>query len=135
MASQVIEARRPEGRHSPRRFFQDPKMKTLFKTAAFVLCLLPSVPTFASTSASEAAPDRPVIVSCFRGPWTAVIWDHANPKFLRSLRAIGYDAETAEVIGNDICRNQFLVDNPDGMRAEMTRIYEQSQAYLKRRNG
>lgn len=110
-------------------------MKTTVKIAASVLCLLAAAPAFASTSESVTGTPHPVIVSCFRGPWTAVIWDHANPKFIRSLRNLGYDRDTSEAIGNDICRNQSLVNNPDAMRLEMTRIYEDSQAYLARQKG
>ncbi|RII37962.1 hypothetical protein DL237_14925 [Pseudooceanicola sediminis] len=110
-------------------------MKTLLNSAAFALCLLPSVPALASTPATPETAPRPVIVSCFRGPWTEVIWDHANPKFIRSLRALGYDQETSEAIGNDICRNPALVNDPAAMRAEMTRIYEESLTYLSRQNG
>ena len=34
-------------------------------------------------------PAGTVVVSCFRGPWRETIWDHPEPVFVDSLRAVG----------------------------------------------
>jgi len=65
---------------------------------------------------------QPIIVSCFRGPWKDVIWDRPNAKFVDSLVSLGYDFPTAHAIGERVCRDEALVNNPDGLRAEILRI-------------
>ncbi|MWB79212.1 hypothetical protein GLS40_14325 [Pseudooceanicola sp. 216_PA32_1] len=67
-----------------------------------------------------------IVVSCYRGPWKQVIWDHPNAKFIDSLVAIGYDFPTSEAIANRICRDQNLVFDPEGLKATMKRIYMSS---------
>ncbi|MGI3170325.1 hypothetical protein ACRARG_14340 [Pseudooceanicola sp. C21-150M6] len=69
-------------------------------------------------------------VSCFRGPWKEVIWDRPNAIFLDDLHEIGYDYATARAIGERICRDATLVGHPDGMKAEMLKIYYDSAVYL-----
>ncbi|MDF0602817.1 hypothetical protein P1J78_18915 [Psychromarinibacter sp. C21-152] len=68
-------------------------------------------------------------VSCYRGPWTEVIWDRPNPVFIDTLVAAGYDYPTAHAIGERVCRDPALVNNPAGLRAEMTRIYRSAPVY------
>lgn len=70
-----------------------------------------------------------IIVSCFRGPWTEVIWDRPNSKFIDSLVDVGYDYPTAHAIGERICRDDALVGNPEGMKTEMIRIFKESPEY------
>ncbi|MCE0506993.1 MULTISPECIES: hypothetical protein [unclassified Roseivivax] len=64
-----------------------------------------------------------IVVSCFRGPWNEVIWDRPNSNFVDSLVAIGYDFPTAHAIAERICRDDRLVNNPEGLKSEMLRIY------------
>ncbi|ETX28454.1 hypothetical protein [Roseivivax isoporae] len=64
-----------------------------------------------------------IIVSCFRGPWNDVIWDRPNSKFVDSLVAIGYDFPTAHAVAERVCRDDRLVNNPEGLKSEMRRIY------------
>ncbi|MFD2853635.1 hypothetical protein ACFSZS_00870 [Seohaeicola zhoushanensis] len=68
-------------------------------------------------------------MSCFRGPWKEVIWDRANPVFIDSLIKVGYDYPSAHAIGERICRDASLVDNPEGMKAEMIRVFNESPKY------
>lgn len=68
-------------------------------------------------------------VSCFRGPWHEVIWDRPNAVFIDSLVAVGYDYPTAHAIGERICRDPALVNNPEGLRATMKQIYRESPVY------
>lgn len=85
-------------------------------------------PAIAGGGGSKAEP--PVIyVSCFRGPWKEVIWDRANPVFIDSLIKVGYDYPSAHAIGERICRDASLVDNPEGMKAEMIRVFNESPKY------
>ncbi|MHA6346901.1 hypothetical protein [Roseivivax sp. CAU 1761] len=77
----------------------------------------------------QAAADVPrfkggtIVVSCFRGPWKEVIWDRPNSNFVQSLVAIGYDYPTAHAVAERVCRDDELVNNPEGLKAEMRRIY------------
>lgn len=64
-----------------------------------------------------------IVVSCFRGPWKEVIWDRPNSNFVDSLVAIGYDYPNAHAIAERVCRDDELVNNPEGLKAEMRRIY------------
>ncbi|MFA7432056.1 MAG: hypothetical protein WCZ23_18020 [Rhodospirillaceae bacterium] len=87
----------------------------------------------ASQAAAEAykltADGNTLVVSCFRGPWKDVIWDRPNANFIDSLIDFGYDYPTAQAIGQRICRDERLVDNLEGMKQEMIRIYYESPQY------
>lgn len=65
-----------------------------------------------------------VVVSCFRGPLSAVIWDHPNSKFIDTLVTAGYDFDTATAIAERICRDQSLVGHPERLRAEAVRVLQ-----------
>ena len=71
-------------------------------------------------------------MSCFRGPWKDVIWDHPNSNFIDSLIKIGYDYPTSHAIAERVCRDDWLVGNEDGMKQEMIRIYRESPEFRKR---
>jgi len=70
-----------------------------------------------------------IVVSCWRGPWKQVIWDRPNANFIDSLVGVGYDYPTSSAIAERICRDQNLVFNPEGLKAEMHRIYRTSPAH------
>ncbi|MCB1343231.1 MAG: hypothetical protein KDK24_19620 [Pseudooceanicola sp.] len=90
-----------------------------------VLTAFGSAPAFAGDGASA-----PIIyVSCFRGPWEEVIWDRANPVFVDSLIKVGYDYPSAYAIGERICRDKSLVNDAEGMKREMIRIFNESPKY------
>ena len=72
---------------------------------------------------SHAAKGGTIVVSCFRGPWTEVIWDRPNAVFVDSLVAIGYTFPTAHAIAERVCRDEALVGNPEGLKSTMRRIY------------
>ncbi|RVV97281.1 hypothetical protein EKE94_14815 [Mesobaculum littorinae] len=65
-----------------------------------------------------------IVVSCYRGPWTDVIWDRPNPVFIDSLVAAGYEHPEALAIGERLCRDASLVNNPDAMKREAIRVLE-----------
>lgn len=54
-----------------------------------------------------------VTVSCFRGPFSEVIWDRPNPVFIDSLVAAGYTFPEAHAIGERVCRDPSTVDRPE----------------------
>lgn len=70
-----------------------------------------------------------IVVSCFRGPWKEVIWDRPNAKFVDSLVDVGYDYPSAHAISERICRDDTLVGNKEGLRAEMIRVFEERPRY------
>lgn len=67
-----------------------------------------------------------VTVSCFRGPFSEVIWDRPNPVFIDSLVSIGYTFPEAHAIGERVCRDPSTVDRPDAAVAVMSRILTQN---------
>lgn len=67
-----------------------------------------------------------VTVSCFRGPWTEVIWDRPNPIFIDSLVSAGYSFSEAQAIGERVCRDASTVDRPDRAVQVMHQIIAQS---------
>ncbi|WP_375262047.1 hypothetical protein [Palleronia sp.] len=67
-----------------------------------------------------------VVVSCFRGPWQQIIWDHPNAVFVDSLVGIGYSFERASAIANRVCKDGSLVNNADGLKATTEAIIANS---------
>ncbi|MEO1138707.1 MAG: hypothetical protein AAFW87_04545 [Pseudomonadota bacterium] len=72
--------------------------------------------------ADTAKAETYILVSCYRGPWTEIIWDQANPEFIQSLQDAGYGAQEAESIANYICRDPRLVDNPIALAKEVRAV-------------
>ncbi|MEM7076558.1 MAG: hypothetical protein AAGA28_12165 [Pseudomonadota bacterium] len=79
----------------------------------------------ALVSADVALAGSQILVSCYRGPWEEVIWDRANPEFIASLEANGYDRVEAQALADSICRDPRLVNNPDEMAAEVRRVFSE----------
>ena len=69
--------------------------------------------------ADTAKADSYILVSCYRGPWNEVIWDKANPNFVKSLIDAGYNTTEATSIADYICRDPRLVDNPIALAKEV----------------
>ena len=67
-----------------------------------------------------------VTVSCFRGPFSEVIWDRPNPVFIDSLVNAGYTFPEAHAIGERVCRDPSTVDRPDAAIQVMTQIIAQN---------
>lgn len=63
-----------------------------------------------------------VTVSCFRGPFSEVIWDRPNPVFIDSLVEAGYSFPEAHAIGERVCRDPSTVDHPEAAIEVMYRI-------------
>lgn len=83
-----------------------------------------------TTGTKEAAlVKKTITISCFRGPWTEVIWDRANAPFIDSLIDVGYDYATAYAIGERICRDPALVGRPDALKAAMLTAYSNAPVY------
>ncbi len=81
------------------------------------------MPATATTAGSRMSAGGVLItISCFRGPWTEVIWDRPNPVFIDSLVALGYSFPEAHAIGERVCRDPATVDQPDAAIAVMQRI-------------
>lgn len=67
-----------------------------------------------------------ITVSCFRGPFSDVIWDRPNPVFIDSLIDAGYTFPEAHAIGERLCRDPSTVDRPDAAVAVMERIIREN---------
>ncbi len=67
-----------------------------------------------------------VTVSCFRGPFSEVIWDRPNPVFIDSLVNAGYTFPEAHAIGERVCRDPSTVDRPDAAVQVMYRIFAEN---------
>lgn len=67
----------------------------------------------------------PIVISCWRGPTSAIIWDKPNFVFTESLKANGYNSAVARNIGNRICRDPKLVGKPKKMKAALLEILAQ----------
>jgi hypothetical protein len=103
-------------------------MKYTFLALAFA-----AVGTVAgSASATEIQPGV-VTVSCWHGPWQAVIWDRPNPVFVESLIAVGYDYPNAYAIAQRICRDPEGVGRPDYLKAEMEKVLGEAPMWKKPR--
>lgn len=86
-----------------------------------------AAPAVASSDNSYAQQSAPrVVVSCYRGPWQQVIWDHPNAVFVDSLVDIGYSIERAEAIADRICTDASLVNNPEALKATTEAIIARS---------
>ncbi len=85
--------------------------------------------TLAAPVVAQAAPEGgaegevTILVSCYRGPLKVVAWDRPTLTFIDSLVAAGYSYGDAAAIGDRICRDEALVDDPDAIKAEMRRIH------------
>lgn len=82
--------------------------------------------TLLSTSAI-AESSNVIHVSCYRGPWTDVIWDYPMVTFTDDLEAYGYTPERALAIATSVCRDASLIDpvngeNLEGMKAKTQRL-------------
>ncbi|UWQ96293.1 hypothetical protein K3728_03355 [Rhodobacteraceae bacterium M385] len=67
-----------------------------------------------------------VTVSCFRGPFSEVIWDRPNAVFIDSLVNAGYTFPEAHAIGERVCRDPSTVDRPDMAVQVMHQIIAQN---------
>ncbi len=87
-----------------------------------------SAALFSGAAAAQDLPTRPgtdapaITISCFRGPWTDVIWDKPNAVFLEGLVRIGYSQEEAYAIGRRVCRDEYGIDEPEYLVATLRRI-------------
>lgn len=103
--------------------------KTLACTAlgGALLLLGAAAPAFATTYQYQMVVNRVTItVSCFRGPFTEVIWDRPNPVFIDSLVRAGYTFPEAHAIGERVCRDPSTVDRPDAAVQVMYNIIAQT---------
>jgi len=97
----------------------------LMIAALFATVAAPAIADDPNSKGAAVSPGG-ITVSCYRGPWKAVIWDRPNAVFIESLVAVGYDYANANAIGETVCRDAALVDNPEGLRTTMRRIYAES---------
>ncbi|WP_108894251.1 hypothetical protein [Palleronia abyssalis] len=104
-------------------------MKRLLLSAA--LAVGAGAPAVAhDVSGAHGAHTGPVVVvSCYRGPWAQIIWDHPQAPFVDSLVNIGYSFSQATAIAERVCRDQTLVGNPDGLKAVTREIIATSPRY------
>lgn len=104
-------------------------MKKLMLAAAFLAGIAAPAAAKGNKVYHYTYQTHTIIVSCFRGPWTEVIWDRPNSRFIDSLVDVGYDYPTSHAIAERICRDDALVGNPEGMKSEMIRIFKESPEY------
>jgi len=114
-------------------------MKTVILAAALAALALPAAASHKThkhhghshahshehTHKHTHAEQKTIVVSCYRGPWEDVIWDHPNAVFIDSLVDVGYNIVTATAIAEQVCRNEDLVGDKAGLKAEMRRIYRE----------
>lgn len=62
---------------------------------------------------------KPIHIDCYRGPWKETIWDHPQGAFIDDLVSFGYDFANAQAIATTLCKDESLVDNPDGIKAAL----------------
>ena len=106
-------------------------MKRSLFSAALLMTL--AAPAFAGSPSTRAEDGNvTIVVSCYRGPWKEVIWDRPNPAFIESLVAVGYDYANARAVGETVCGDAALVNNPEGLRATMRRIYADTASERRR---
>ena len=99
------------------------------KTILAAAVLAMGLPAWAQTTSYQQQNDGAhgtkgtlIHVSCYRGPWKDVIWDHPDAVFVDSLVDVGYDYTTANAIAERVCRDKNLVGNLPALKAEMERI-------------
>ncbi|WP_163025998.1 hypothetical protein [Chachezhania antarctica] len=81
---------------------------------------LPAAPAFATDgSAAKATGGHPIIIDCYRGPWRQTIWDKPQGTFINDLVLNGYDFANATALATDICRDERLVGDPEGLKAAL----------------
>ena len=75
-------------------------MKTIIMAAlaAFTLAAPALAHDVPNHTHQDAVQTPTVVVSCYRGPWEQIIWDHPQAPFTDSLVAIGYSFERANAI-------------------------------------
>ncbi|WP_338548858.1 hypothetical protein [Roseovarius phycicola] len=66
--------------------------------------------------------DNVVLVSCYRGPWEAVIWDRPNDIFIETLEANGLSTQDAIRIAEAVCRDPRLVGDRDAMVKQVQKL-------------
>ena len=105
------------------------------KFSLLATALVAGVTAVVGTAATARGTVTPgvVTVSCFRGPWTEVIWDRPNPVFVDSLVAVGYDFPTAQAIATRVCKDIAGVGNPDHVKARMEQALHESPQWMKKR--
>jgi len=62
------------------------------------------------------------VISCYRGPFSAVAWDRPNAIFLDELVEYGYNQEEVIMIVKRVCRDEYGVRNEDWMRDTLLRL-------------
>ena len=102
-------------------------LNVLTKASLIAALALPSA-ALADHKTHKSYAKKTIVVSCYRGPWTDVIWDRPNAIFIDSLVNFGYDFPTAHAIAERVCRDKMLVGNGDALKAEMRRIMRESPA-------
>lgn len=86
-----------------------------------------TAPAAATTYQYQMVVNRVTItVSCFRGPFTEIIWDRPNAVFIDSLVSAGYTFPEAHAIGERVCRDPSTVDHPDTAVQVMYRIISEN---------
>lgn len=63
-----------------------------------------------------------VNISCYRGWLDTVAWDRPNSVFVEDLVQLGYTRSKATVIGEQICRDEYGVRNPQHQIAQLRQI-------------
>jgi hypothetical protein len=102
-------------------------LKVLSNASLLVALALPGA-AIADHKTHKTSASKTIVVSCYRGPWTDVIWDRPNAIFIDSLVNHGYDFSTAHAIAERVCRDQLLVGDGEALKAEMRRIMRESPA-------
>ena len=96
--------------------------RSLFSAALLITLAAPVFAASPSTGGKDGGVT--IVVSCDRGPMTAVVWDQPTPAFIDSLVAAGHGHADAMAIGLRICRDKTLIGAPDALTSTLRRVHE-----------
>lgn len=91
--------------------------------AAGVLAVSGSVASAQNLPSPHDSVASKITISCYRG-WLrdTVAWDRPNSVFVEDLVQLGYSRNDATVIGEQVCRDEYGVNNADHQRSQLLQI-------------
>ena len=88
------------------------------KSLLFIATCVIGIPvTLTAGHAASGYTEHPIYVNCYRGPFSAMIWDRPQGTFVQDLVDFGYDHANANALADMICSDANLVENPERLKA------------------
>lgn len=88
--------------------------------------------TLTAGHAASSYTEHPIHVNCYRGPFSAMIWDRPQGTFVQDLVDFGYDHANANAIAHMICSDANLVGNPERLKAVLLREMDKNPPATQR---